>query len=155
MPFPPKPDPAKDCETCGAPLTRKRFQSGRLEDRSVFLRRRFCSIRCSSTKATLTSKDAHHWRARRHRKSACEKCGTTTNLHVHHVDRDHTNNDPSNLRTLCSSCHMKLHWQEDREKRVAAAKKAAATAAARGVSTPRQYTDGRWCSVDSPLRRLS
>jgi hypothetical protein len=39
---------------------------------------------------------------------------------VHHIDRNPANNDPVNLLTLCSTCHLKLHWREDREKRMAA-----------------------------------
>jgi hypothetical protein len=153
MSTPPKPDPEKFCENCGALVTRKRF-NGRLEDRGVFLRRRFCGRSCGNSKAEVT-KGAHHWRARRHRTPACEDCATTSDLHVHHVDRNHANNDPANLRTLCSSCHLRLHWREDREERLAAAKRAAATAAARGANTRPRSTDGRWCSADSPLLRPS
>lgn len=119
MAIPQKDDPAKDCLTCGKPLTRKRFASGRLEDRSAFLRRHHCSRVCGNTKAQVV-KDTLHWRARRHRKEACEACGTSSGLHVHHDDRNPANNHPSNLVTLCGSCHLKLHWREDREKRLAA-----------------------------------
>jgi hypothetical protein len=112
MPFPPKPDPQKDCRVCGTPLVRKRFASGRLEDRSVFLRRECCSQSCANSKESVT-KDALHWRARKHRKDACESCGTGSKLHVHHIDRNPANNNPANLRTLCASCHLKLHWRED------------------------------------------
>lgn len=48
-------------------------------------------------------------RARKHRKSACEACGYTKRLTVHHCDQDQTNNDPSNLQTLCSHCHDFWH----------------------------------------------
>jgi len=30
-------------------------------------------------------------------------------LHVHHIDFDVTNNNLSNLKTLCRWCHVKLH----------------------------------------------
>ncbi|RMG78944.1 MAG: HNH endonuclease [Chloroflexi bacterium] len=30
-------------------------------------------------------------------------------LHVHHIDDDHTNNNPKNLITLCPLCHHHLH----------------------------------------------
>jgi len=30
-------------------------------------------------------------------------------LHVHHIDFDVTNNNLSNLKTLCRWCHAKLH----------------------------------------------
>lgn len=33
-------------------------------------------------------------------------------LHVHHIDKDRTNNDPSNLLTLCRECHTNLHLAE-------------------------------------------
>lgn len=149
MPFPPKPGPVKHCETCGVLMTRKRFgPSQTLEDMGRFLVRRNCSQSCGNTKANPTSKDAHHWRARRHRKPTCEECATTQNLHVHHKDRNHTNNDPSNLATLCASCHLRLHWREDREKRMEAARKAQVTAVARyGASTRPRSTDGRWRSA--------
>lgn len=43
-------------------------------------------------------------------KQYCEQCGTESKLQVHHIDKNVANNDPSNLRTLCVSCHMKHHW---------------------------------------------
>jgi len=52
-------------------------------------------------------------RSRKFRKNECEECGKTKDLHVHHKDRDLLNNDPSNLKTLCNSCHGKLHNFED------------------------------------------
>jgi 5-methylcytosine-specific restriction endonuclease McrA len=100
-------------------MTRKRF-NGRLEDLGVFKRRRRCSQSCANTRTENLSRDTHHWRARQHRSRVCEECGTGVGLHVHHKDRNPTNNDPANLQTLCASCHLKLHWREDREKRLAA-----------------------------------
>jgi hypothetical protein len=138
--------PVKHCENCGVLMNRKRI-NGRLEDYGVFLRRRNCSQACANSRQDVT-KGAHHWRARKHRKNECENCGTTNDLHVHHTDRNHANDDPTNLKTLCSSCHLKLHWREDRQKRLVSAAKAAATAARRGVSTQRRSTDGRFCSVE-------
>ncbi|WP_050670485.1 HNH endonuclease [Luteipulveratus halotolerans] len=49
----------------------------------------------------------------------CEACGSTTRLHVHHKDRNWRNDEPANLMTLCASCHLRLHWREDREQRMA------------------------------------
>ena len=113
-----KDDPEKNCIVCGKPLTRKRFASGRLEDRGVFMRRTHCSQACANTKAEVV-KDTLHWRARKHRKASCQECGSPNDLHVHHMDRNPANNDPVNLMTLCASCHLKLHWREDRAKRLA------------------------------------
>lgn len=44
-------------------------------------------------------------RAIKKRKKQCEKCGTTKQLQTDHIDRDKSNNDPSNLMTLCRPCH--------------------------------------------------
>lgn len=60
---------------------------------------------------------ALHYRARKHLGPACETCETTKRLQVHHVDRVPANNDPANLRTLCVTCHLKLHWAEEPRKR--------------------------------------
>jgi HNH endonuclease. len=42
-----------------------------------------------------------------HKKSKCQQCGSTKNLMVHHKDGNRKNNNPSNLETLCWSCHEK------------------------------------------------
>ena len=127
-----KPDPVKHCIACGIPLERKRI-NGRLEDRGVFLRRKACSQTCANTRKEVT-KDAMHWRARQHRADSCQECGTTVALHVHHIDRTPANNDPSNLTTLCASCHLKLHWREDRDARM--------TAMSNGASMSQRSGDG-------------
>jgi 5-methylcytosine-specific restriction endonuclease McrA len=41
----------------------------------------------------------------------CQECGTTERIHVHHKDRDRTNNAKENIMILCVSCHAKLHWR--------------------------------------------
>lgn len=47
------------------------------------------------------------------RGNACERCGHVplfdAALCVHHVDFDHANNDPANLKTLCLTCHAEVH----------------------------------------------
>lgn len=43
-----------------------------------------------------------------HKHSSCQKCGSTKNLMVHHKDGNRKNNKPSNLITLCWSCHEKI-----------------------------------------------
>lgn len=147
MAISPKLDPMKHCERCGVLLTRKRFGK-RLEDRGVFLRRRFCGLSCSNSKVEV-GKSAHHWRARQQKAQACEGCGTTVGLHVHHKDRNPANNSPENLTTLCGSCHLRLHWREDRAARMEAAQRAQATAVARygAIMRPRS-TDGRWSRAE-------
>lgn len=43
----------------------------------------------------------------------CSACGFMAKhrcqLDVHHIDRDHSNNAESNLRTLCANCHRLAH----------------------------------------------
>lgn len=106
----------KSCAHCGAMFGRRRF-GGRLEDIGVFRRRRFCTLRCGWT-AKNRDRPAHwatyHFRARKHRKSSCEGCGSTKQLHVHHVDGRPENNDPTNLQTLCVFCHNFLHATAER-----------------------------------------
>lgn len=53
---------------------------------------------------------------RKHRrfvKPECERCGFVPEhicqLDVHHVDHNHHNNDPLNLKTLCANCHRLEH----------------------------------------------
>ena len=41
----------------------------------------------------------------------CAQCGSNKDLLVHHRDWIRTNNDPSNLITLCRSCHKKEHFE--------------------------------------------
>ncbi len=42
--------------------------------------------------------------------SACSNCGRSDAvIDVHHVDDDHSNNDPANLEVLCHQCHGKRH----------------------------------------------
>lgn len=45
-------------------------------------------------------------KARKQRKSFCESCGGTNNLQIDHIDANRSNNEPSNLQTLCNYCHI-------------------------------------------------
>lgn len=105
-----KPTLEKHCAECGAAFSRKRFASGRLEDFAVFNRRLYCSLSCANLQSKGgDSRTRWHVRAQEHRKSSCESCGSTAKLHVHHCDENWRNNDPSNLQTLCESCHRSWH----------------------------------------------
>jgi len=50
---------------------------------------------------------------RQHKGDVCEQCGfvpeNTRQLDVHHIDYNHKNNIPDNLRTLCANCHRLEH----------------------------------------------
>ena len=41
--------------------------------------------------------------------SACESCGYTEVLDLHHIDENHKNNSPENHGVLCPNCHAKIH----------------------------------------------
>lgn len=113
MPMPRKTDPAKACAFCGSLLERKRF-NGRLEDRSVFLRRKYCGEKCASE---AKRQDEVSLPGKRHRTAkamplgtSCESCGSRETLQRHHKDQDIENNSRENLQTLCASCHARWHW---------------------------------------------
>lgn len=106
-----KPDPLKHCAQCRRRLRRKRF-NGTLESMNCFLRRKFCGRGCMAKAMVKTRcQSLSHSRSKANKaiKSACEACGRTKSLHVHHVNEDPRDNTPSNLRTLCNSCHSRCH----------------------------------------------
>jgi hypothetical protein len=43
----------------------------------------------------------------------CERCNSTSNLLVHHIDHNRSNNELHNLEVLCKRCHQKHHEQRD------------------------------------------
>lgn len=54
------------------------------------------------------------WKAKRAAKletnPACEKCGATDNLQVHHLTYEHVGFElPEDLQTLCATCHAGAH----------------------------------------------
>jgi len=100
----------KKCRACQAVMLRKRI-NGRLEDRGVYSRRKYCNRVCMgiAARSSTPSRESLLRLARKYRGSSCEHCGTSRKLSIHHKDKDWTNNDPSNLQTLCSRCHMLLH----------------------------------------------
>ncbi len=50
-------------------------------------------------------------RIMKERGSVCERCGYAKMeiLHLHHKNRDRTNNNPQNLEILCPNCHFEEH----------------------------------------------
>lgn len=102
-----KQETPKTCERCGKPMTRKRYK-GTLESNLAFSHRKYCGLRCANARTEI-GRQGWLWRARKHRESQCAACGTTTELHVHHADKDITNLTPENLQTLCTRCHRFLH----------------------------------------------
>jgi len=45
----------------------------------------------------------------------CQKCGSKTNIVVHHIDFEKHNHEPLNLTALCKKCHFKIHRKHNKE----------------------------------------
>lgn len=108
---PAKPTPVKFCKSCGKQMERPRID-GKIEELATFVKRIYCNRACMAVgmeKDRCQSPSHSRAKANRHIKEACEACGATGKLHVHHKDEDPFNNDPSNLRTLCPRCHRRSH----------------------------------------------
>lgn len=104
-----------NCRSCRKPLTQKRFSNGVLESPSMLKRRKYCDRSCMGRglrkSVNELTRSGLLVRARRHLKSACEHCGSTTKLGIHHKNRNWRDNSIDNLMTLCASCHTSLHHE--------------------------------------------
>lgn len=78
---------------------------------AIFVKRKYCDRLCMAQGMLVDnpSRQTCYHRARKWRKPACERCGSTKKLHVHHKDHDYKNGDPDNLETICEACHGKEH----------------------------------------------
>ena len=111
MPQPLKmPEEPRRCAQCGKALERKRFRNS-LEDFGRFMTRKYCDQTCMARAFERDTISTHRKKARRYMREACDACGGTSHLQVHHLDQNTANNDPSNLTTLCASCHARWHWR--------------------------------------------
>lgn len=86
------------CNNCGIEFTYDK------NDRSGL----FCSIDCSIEYSRRHSTD-YRIKAIAHYPYKCDICGLTERLVVHHSDGNRLNNDISNLRILCPTCHRNQH----------------------------------------------
>lgn len=68
---------------------------------------RIWSKLCTTCHRAKYQKNRKHLK---HKKDICERCGFVpehiVQLQVDHIDGNHTNNDPTNLQTLCCNCHV-------------------------------------------------
>ena len=46
---------------------------------------------------------------RRETREICIKCGSSDDVCTHHIDHNHSNNNPENLTFLCRRCHTQHH----------------------------------------------
>lgn len=92
------PIPRPSCKYCGCPAAKKRLNKLGIQIYHAQCRK------CMGDRSPY----------RRYKKTYCEICGFEGHycqLDVDHKDGDHTNNDPSNLQTLCANCHRLKTWK--------------------------------------------
>ena len=56
---------------------------------------------------TQYGEEAYQWYLAQPKK--CAKCGSSEQIHIHHIDQNSANNVISNLALLCNSCHQSFH----------------------------------------------
>lgn len=102
----------RHCAHCQALLVIKIYPKSK-ECEANFLNRKYCGRACMAAAYEGRIKVPNEKNSRRQSVKqaapACEQCGKSKNLQVHHADENPMNNDPSNLRTLCVSCHRRCH----------------------------------------------
>ena len=106
----PKPTETKYCLNCGKQLTRRKSPCGWVESHVMFSKRKYCNNHCQrehQCKAVKAS--ASRMRAHSMAFNKCMRCGKIGRMDVHHKDENPLNNNPSNLETLCRSCHLLVH----------------------------------------------
>lgn len=108
-------NPSKACERCGVEFS---FPPSRLK----FGNPRFCSQSCAGNmkkwqNERFTRIKTNSWKKIRasiikRDGNKCMKCGKTKMLTVHHIVKWSISKDdsPSNLITLCRSCHYSIEW---------------------------------------------
>ena len=114
-----KETPVRYCQYCGEKLERKVFSKGRLEDIAAFCKRKYCNRECMRKDWLTIKRNNQNYRSAHAtsqkinelilQEHACELCGSTQNLDVHHIDENYHNNEITNLMVLCRGCHMKQH----------------------------------------------
>jgi len=106
--------PRPTCIDCGAGISKK----------PTAVRCKSCAAKINTwnvkqAREALDNKDASETTARGRKlvrdqmKDSCEECGRTVRLHIHHMDKDPMNCEPSNLKTLCEPCHKQWHVRHD------------------------------------------
>jgi hypothetical protein len=106
------------CRHCNRDIPRLRIPSGDLEQKSKYLKHKYC-LRCKKLGFNITTKEGSRYRSRKLiDNSICTKCNKDYGrIEVHHIDENPFNNNLSNLISLCVSCHRLLHGALRRVKR--------------------------------------
>ncbi len=102
------------CLICNKNLQMKRGVSNFKKDGTPTYKG-YCQTCCSSLDERDNTARGLRDVYRKHKKDSCEECGFIPKhkcqLDVDHIDENHDNNDPSNLKTLCANCHRLKSWE--------------------------------------------
>ena len=104
------------CKDCGTPLSAK---AGALRCRSCAAKKENSAWNSKQAQDALNSQEGTATTARARAlqrgqlKHACEVCGATKTLHIHHMDKSPWNGAVENLKTLCEPCHKQWHARND------------------------------------------
>lgn len=112
--------PNKECQVCGAPIAQRPHDRWEVK---------YCSWACR--KAGMRGESHPAWKGGNHSyrgdqwdtirerilerdRRACQHCGNMDDLTVHHIQpwAETRDNSPSNLITLCRSCHSRVHYPD-------------------------------------------
>ncbi len=104
---------------------RKRQERGRAEERrKYYSNNKEKLIEYNRIYRRKTAYDGNGIKAMERDGFKCRSCGSTEDLHIHHIDgsgqSDNPNNVLDNLITLCSSCHARAHAAELSQKAIQA-----------------------------------
>ena len=104
--FGPVAEHTKVCERCSKEYKWK----GRIKTKA-FSRSKYCSRSCANNRQAYWNDNATHYKtiAYQHWPKECAICGFDKAVAVHHVDENHSNNDPNNLIPLCPNHHEMYH----------------------------------------------
>jgi hypothetical protein len=80
--------------------------------------------------------------------STCERCSASSQLVVHHKNRDISNNRAANLETLCRACHRAEHAEE-----IATSQRRPEVNARRGASVSKARTGKVYPKASESLRK--
>ncbi len=109
-----RPGPQKRCPECTRKLRLAKFQKWAKANPEKIARYAVTAnnnYHFSGNRLEALERDNH----------TCQECGSTDDLHVHHIDglgsstkKARKNNALSNLQTLCRGCHAVVHHEERR-----------------------------------------
>ena len=96
----------KTCECCNNTF----IWNGRIKTKA-YDKARFCSRSCANNRQTWWDDNAVNYRtiALKHWDHKCVICGFDKIVAIHHIDENHSNNDPKNLIPLCPNHHEMVH----------------------------------------------